>query len=307
MSWLLYLSLFSFILTFTLYIGYKRLPKIYFKRRSRAISKKATKKQTEENSQNEKNSLLLDKVYKKLDLQLKAATLPITPQEALKVLAWTNAFIFSTVLIWGFPGFLLLCITANGAIYLYIRIRKQQRKKRMLKQLPDVLELMSSAMKTGYSIVQTLDLVAKEKFSPLSEEFYKLFQTLQFGENFEKAFTEFSERLDIPEITNVVDTILITRETGGNVTEVIDGLLTMIRENETLNGEVKTLTAQGKISGFIVGLLPFGLFIMFYFMNPSYMMVLFKNPIGFFIIGTAVILQIIGMIVIKKIISLKVR
>ncbi|WP_181833060.1 type II secretion system F family protein [Bacillus taeanensis] len=304
MNWSVYLSLFSFILTISLYIGYKVLPNIYFKIRIRLVTRRLVKQ-----GKNKKNtkSKWLDSIYKKLDIELKAASLPVTSRELLLVLAWTNFFILFTVLMWGFTIFFLLFISINGVLYLYIRLRKHQKKKLMLKQLPNALELISSALKTGYSIVQTLDLVAKENFPPLSEEFHKLFQALQLGENFEKSFTDFAKRLDIPELTNVVDTILITRETGGNVTEVIDGLLTIIRENEKLNGEVKTLTAQGKISGLIVGLLPLALFIMFYLINPSYMMVLFKNIIGIFILGTAVLLQIIGIIVMKKIITLKVR
>lgn len=243
-----------------------------------------------------------------LEAQLQAASIFLTPVEFLRLVGWGNGLLLLVGLVFGaFLEALALCLLFDGAIYFVLKGLAQRRKRKMIQQLPDALTLMSNAMKSGYSILQTIDLVSKEDFVPLSYEFAHLVQALKFGESFEKAFRDFADRVELSEVTTVVDTILITRETGGNMTMVIDGLVEMLQENDRLEGEIRSLSAQGKMSAWIVGSMPTVLFLAMFGLNREYMMAFFEVGFGIAILAFAATMQFIGVMFLRKIIRLKVR
>lgn len=243
-----------------------------------------------------------------LEAQLQAASIYLTPHEFLWLVGLGNGLLLVIGALFGaLLEALALCLLVVGAIYFVLQGLTQRRKQKMIQQLPDALNLMSNAMKSGYSILQTIDLVSKEDFVPLSNEFAHLVQALKFGESFEKAFRDFADRVELPEVTTVVDTILITRETGGNMTQVIDGLVVMLHENDRLEGEIRSLSAQGKMSAWIIGSLPTALFLIMFMINRDYIMALFEVGFGIALLVVAGLMQFIGVMFLRKIIRLKVR
>ncbi|OZM57021.1 hypothetical protein CIB95_09635 [Lottiidibacillus patelloidae] len=308
MEWAFIICVFLTVLILTIFFGTFIVQKINYKLRIRYIMKEniITKKNKKKKVPRKDNTI--GKFMQKLEMNIDAAAIPLSPKEFIVILLVINVLIiiFTTFLLSIVKSF-IICIMLDGLIFFILPKFHQRRKNKMVAQLPDVLDLISNALKTGYSIVQTLDLVSKENFSPLSEEFGKLVQALKFGESFEVAFNDLAKRLDIREIQTVVDTILITRETGGNMTHVIEGLLEIMRENQRLQGEVKALTAQGRISSLVIGSMPIFLFAVLMMISPDYMMLLFSHPLGIIMVIIAVVSQIIGYVIMHKLIQLKVR
>jgi tight adherence protein B len=310
MLWAFLICLYITIFIITTFFGYVLIQKFYYKIRLRVLMKES--EQPKKDKQKETKVPIkvspYGKFLQKLGTNLEAAAIPLTPKEFLAILLGFNVLILLIgTIVSSFAKTFILCIVIDFVLFRFLPRFQKRKKQKMVQQLPDALDLISNALKTGYSIVQTLDLVSKENFSPLSDEFAKLIQALKYGEPFEKAFTELAARLDIPELKTVVDTILITRETGGNMTHVIDGLLEMMRENQRLQGEVKALTAQGRISSWVIGSLPLFLFALLTMISPEYMLLLFKHPLGIVMVIVAAISQIIGYAVMHKLIQLKVR
>jgi tight adherence protein B len=308
MEWVFIICLFLTVLTFLVFIGTFLAKKVKYKLRIRYIMKDniITEKRKKKKTSRKENAI--GKFMQKLEMNIDAAAIPLSPQEFLMILLGINALIIIfTAFLFSIMKSIIICILLDGIIFVILPKFHQRRKNKMVAQLPDVLDLISNALKTGYSIVQTLDLVSKENFAPLSEEFGKLVQALKYGESFEVAFNDLAKRLEIQEIHTVVDTILITRETGGNMTHVIEGLLEVMRENQRLQGEVKALSAQGRISSWVIGSMPLFLFAILMMINPEYMMLLFNHPIGIVMVIVAGISQIIGYVIMHKLIQLKVR
>lgn len=242
-----------------------------------------------------------------LQRRLVAAAVPLTPREFLVLLGGVGAALLALGFVWGPLPSVAIGAVLYGAVATVLKRLPERRKERMAALLPDALLLVSSSLKSGYSFVQAIDLVAREQLQPLSEEFQHLTQSIKLGEPFDKAMTDFGKRLDIEELTLVVDTVLITRETGGNVTQVIDELLEVMRENERLAEEVKAVSAQGRMSAWVVGMLPLFLFLFLYAISPDYMSALLESAIGIALLVIAAGSQAIGIAIIRKMLRFKIR
>lgn len=309
MNQLWMLSVFLTVLSIVLYVSYSFLPRIYSKFRLRSYFTFSKKEQKQQNKKETKIILpSIQKWFDEINVIFKGKGIPINAKEFFLIVFWIDIILlvmFQIVFGW-LSGFIII-IAIKPVYYLVLVTLKKRRRKRMIEQVPDVLELISSALKTGYSVIQTIDLVAKEDFEPLSEEFQQVYQAIRFGHSLEKALLDFESRVEIEEITALVDTIIITRETGGNLTSVIDRLLETLREKRQVKREIQSLTSQGRISATIVSILPFALFTVLFVINSEYMGLLFTHPIGLFLIGLSITMQVIGMIFMRRIINLKVR
>jgi tight adherence protein B len=141
---------------------------------------------------------------------------------------------------------------------------------------------------------------------PVADEFRIMSDELTFGVSFEEALRHLMARVSTPDVRFFATALMIQKETGGNLSEVLDGLQKTIRERFRILGQVKTLTAQGKLSGLIVGGLPIVLCVFIYFANPGYMHPLFSQRMGHWMLGTGVGLQVLGVLMINKIVRIKV-
>jgi tight adherence protein B len=194
----------------------------------------------------------------------------------------------------------------GGAPVLYITLKVRVRLKRFGGQLPDALDLLSSSVKGGQSLNAAIQNVADEMPDPIADEFKILADELTFGVAFDDALHHLTTRVNTPDVRFFASALMIQKETGGSLAEVLDGLQKTVRERFRILGQVKTLTAQGKLSGLIVGLLPAALCGLIYFVNPNYMRALFVEDIGKKLLLGGFALQLLGIFAIFKIVNIKV-
>lgn len=215
-------------------------------------------------------------------------------------------YVFSTFIVSN--GYLsLLC----GAIllftpFLYLLYKKNKRMNKLYEQLPDTLELISRALKAGHAFTGGMKLVADEFPDPIGPEFAETLAEINFGISVQDALKNLAGRVDCSEMKYFVVAVSIQRDTGGNLTEILDTLAYLIRERFKLRGKIRTLAAEGKFSAIVLLALPIVMLIAIYFLNPNYITTLFIEPAGQIMLIVASILMIIGTIVMKKMINIKV-
>jgi len=188
----------------------------------------------------------------------------------------------------------------------YVKRVKEKRIKKFNEQLSDTLVLFSNSLKAGYSYLQAVSSVAKEMPEPMSKEFGRVLKEMSFGMDSTKTLLNLLTRVDSEDLKLMVTAIVIQKETGGNLAEILDNIAGTIRERITLQNEIKTLTAQGKFSGIIVGCIPFVLMLFMYMVNKPYIMILFTNKVGILMLVAGGINLIIGAVIINKIIKIEV-
>ncbi|NMC33505.1 MAG: type II secretion system F family protein [Veillonellaceae bacterium] len=190
--------------------------------------------------------------------------------------------------------------------FLMLQICRKRRMKAFSQQLGDALTLAANSLRTGYSFIQAFDMVAREMQPPISAEFARTVKETNLGIPMEDALVSMAKRVNSKDFDLVITSVLIQRQVGGNLAEILDNIARTIRERVRIRNEIKTLTAQGRISGLIVGLLPFGLSAAIYVINPEYISLLFVHPVGRMILAGALIGQLIGILLIRRIVTIEV-
>jgi tight adherence protein B len=181
-----------------------------------------------------------------------------------------------------------------------IKIRIAQRKAKFAEQLLDTINLISSSLKGGLSLLQALEVVVEELPPPVSQEFGLLVRENRMGIAFEETLARLKKRMDIEELGLIVNSILVARETGGDLTKVLSRLSITIRDNRKLKENIKTLTLQGRLQGLIMSFLPILFVIWVLSVNKNHFDIMLKNDLGRMLLIAAVVLQIIGMFLIRK-------
>jgi len=189
--------------------------------------------------------------------------------------------------------------------HVYINIKIQQRLKAFDQQLGETLSLMANALRSGHSFLQTVDMVSREMTPPISQEFGRMMKEMNLGAPVETALNNLLARVKSDDLDLAVTAVMIQRQIGGNLAEIMDNIAATIRERHMMKREIKTLTAQGRISGWIVGLLPFVMLGFILLVNKDYMNPLFSDPIGHVFIGYGLISQVIGIVIIRKIVDIE--
>lgn len=182
----------------------------------------------------------------------------------------------------------------------------KRRRDRFNAQLPEALATMSNALRAGFSISQAFDSVVEQGENPMSEEFAILQQQLRIGMSFESALESMSERVGSDDLTLVTTAILISRKTGGNVTEIFDKISDTIRGRMKIERKVKSLTAQGRMQGIVVSLMPVFLGIIMLVIKPKMMVPFLFSPLGALSVLVMIALIVVGWLIIKKIITIDV-
>jgi tight adherence protein B len=190
--------------------------------------------------------------------------------------------------------------------HMYIKRRRQARIDKLNAQLPEALTLVSSSMKAGFGLLQSLDLAAQQTQHPISTELKRTIYEMNVGSSPEKALQDLSERSGSYDLDIVVTAILVQRTVGGNLSEILDTVAETMRERSTIRGEIKTLTAQQKMTGIVIGLLPLGVVGILMLLSPDYMIVLFTTTGGKLMLGLAVVLETVGIVIIRRILSIEV-
>jgi tight adherence protein B len=203
-------------------------------------------------------------------------------------------------------GILMLGVPGLLIPRTYLKIRQFARIRKIDAQLVDALILISNSLKSGYSFLQGMELVGDEAPNPIAQEFRRMLRETNLGYPLEQALDGLAERVPSEDLDLVVTVIKIQRQIGGNLAEVLDKIVHTIRDRIKIKGEINTLTAQGKLQGIILTLMPPAMAFGIYMMNPEFMMPLFTTLLGKLMLGVAFILQMIGGFFIKKIVDIKV-
>lgn len=194
-----------------------------------------------------------------------------------------------------------------GAGFPFFRLKRQMAAKmRALNdQLPDALMLIVNALRAGNSLTQAMAVVGQQMPAPISTAFAHTLQDINYGLPVDSALDRLQESFGGIDMALVTSAILVQRETGGNLAEILSNLHQTIRDRQTVQGEMRALTAQGRMSGWVLSLLPAGIAGLFFLLNRGYILTLFTDPRGQLLVGGAVCLTVIGMLAIRKIVDVQ--
>jgi tight adherence protein B len=203
------------------------------------------------------------------------------------------------------PG---IVAAAFGAALPYL-IFRQKRKKRFYRfeeQLPEAIDMLGRAIRAGHPLSSGLKMVSDEASEPVASEFRRTHEEHRFGLAFEDAMLAMADRVKIVDVRILVTAILIQREVGGNLAEVLDNLANVIRARFTIRRQLRVYTAQGRFSGYVLAVLPIAVGAAVYSLNPPYIMLLFTDPLGKLLVMVAVVFQLIGFLWIRKIVNIEI-
>jgi tight adherence protein B len=172
--------------------------------------------------------------------------------------------------------------------------------------LPEAMEMLSRALRSGQSMGFGFSMVANELGLPISKEFNRVFEEQNLGIPMDQSLRDMTERIPNLDLKFFVTAVILQRQTGGDLAEILDKIGELIRDRFRIWGQVQALTGEGRLSGIVLLALPFALFFAVYALNPKYLMVLFTDPLGTKMLLAAVVMQLLGALVIRKIINIKV-
>jgi tight adherence protein B len=200
----------------------------------------------------------------------------------------------------------LLALFLGAMPFFYIYVKKKKRMEKFQRQLPDALDLIARALKAGHAFTGGLKMVAEELGEPIGTEFEKTLHEINFGVGVPEALKNLPNRVDCPDLRFFIISVVIQRETGGNLAEVLSKIAYLIRERFKLQSRVKVLSAEGKLSAIILIAIPFVIALALAVLNPGYIKTLFLDPMGKGLVGFALVMMVIGIFVMKRMIQIKV-
>jgi tight adherence protein B len=201
---------------------------------------------------------------------------------------------------------ILLALVLSTLPWLWLSWRRNKRVRLFERQLPEALDLMGRALRAGHAFPTGLKMVGEEMPEPIAREFRVLFDEMNYGRPQHEALLRLADRVPVEDVRYFVIAVNIQRETGGNLAELLDNISAIVRARLKLMGEIRTLSAEGKMSAWVLGLLPFALGLVVNLVNPKFMSVLWTDPAGVFMISGALILMFFGVLWMRKIIRIRV-
>jgi tight adherence protein B len=189
---------------------------------------------------------------------------------------------------------------------LWVLWRRHRRLRQFGVQLPDALDMLARALRAGQSLSAGFNLVAGEVGAPLGKEFGRVFEEQNLGVSLEDSLNSLTDRIPNLDLKFFVTAVVLQRQTGGDLAEILDKIAGLIRQRFQIWGQVQALTGEGRLSGIVLLALPVVLFLAVYKLNPNYVMVLFTDPMGKKMLAVAIFLQVVGALVIRKIVNIKV-
>lgn len=201
---------------------------------------------------------------------------------------------------------LVSLVVVSSLPLLFVLSRRRRRFRLFIEQLPEALEMIVRSLQAGHSFSSALQAIATEMPDPVAREFGKAYEEQNLGLSMKVALENLAERVPIMDLKLCVTAILIQREVGGNLSEVLANISHTIRERFRIQGEIRVKTAQARLSGYIVSALPFILFFWINAANPKYLQSLYDHPMGVYILGAGIVMQIIGWLIIRKIVKIEI-
>lgn len=243
----------------------------------------------------------LHKLIEQADANIKSSTL-FAIGGVLGVVGFSASWM-AGVKVWLAP---LLGLVLFSVPFTWLLMRRKRRLGKLAAQLPDALELVARALRAGHSLAAGMHVVAEEMPAPISDEFNRVYEEQNLGIPMEESLKNMCERVPNLDLRFFVTSVLIQRQTGGDLAEILDKIGYVIRERFRILGQVKALTAEGRLSGVILIALPFGLFLLMMHIKYDYVEKLWTHETGIKMAIGALIMQVLGAVVIRKIVNIKV-
>jgi len=243
------------------------------------------------------------------ELRLADSELHATDFIAIRIALAVIGFVVPLVLLNGIAGIMLGLVVALAAFMLpqkWITRRRNARNKKLEEQLPEGLMQVANSLRAGFGLLKALSLASEQLTHPISTELGKVVHETSVGSSTEEAFLGLNERNASYDLDLVVTAILVQRSTGGNLAEILDTVAETMRERVRIRGEINTLTAQQRMTGIVIGLMPVGVGGMFFLLSPDYITPLFTEPLGRVMLGIGVLMEAIGIMIIQRILDIEV-
>lgn len=218
--------------------------------------------------------------------------------------------VLSTLALWALQFNLLAAFGCGAAVVLlplaWLSLRRKKRMSKLNSQLPDVFEMMGQALRAGHSLAGAIQLIYEQMPPPIATEFAQVYHEQNLGVKVEEALQSMADRVDSLDVRFFVTAVMIQRQTGGDLAEVLDNISGVIRERIELAGLVRGLTAEGRLSGWVLFALPGIVFLGSMYLNPEYANVLLEDPRGQIMLMLAIGMQLMGIAMIRWIVNIKI-
>ncbi|WP_286952914.1 MULTISPECIES: type II secretion system F family protein [Aminobacterium] len=245
-----------------------------------------------------------DNFQKKFEAELSKADLPLKFHEAL--LIWLGLIIVVPFLLFLLRGAFGLAVGIVVAIIVPViiaRVRKQRRLQRFERQIPPMLDMVSSGLRAGFSFLQSLQNAGAQIEAPLGDTLQQVVAEISLGLDLEDVLNRWVERVGSLDLELAVTSILIQREIGGNLAKILENIARVMRDRQDVAAQMKALTSQGRLEGLIISLLPVAMAIIINLLSPGYMTPLFTTPTGQMMLGVAIFFAFLGILVIQRIVK----
>ena len=243
-----------------------------------------------------------------LKLWIDQADLNITVMRLLlfSATAGVMAFLATSMVSQSYLLRIVVGLLAGSFPFLHVMGKRKKRMNRFLQLLPDTLDLMSRGLSAGHAFTEALHMVGTEMPEPIASEFRKTYDEQNLGLSLKLALENLVHRMPLLDLRMCITAIMIQRETGGNLSELLEKVAYTIRERFRIQEDLKTLTLSSRWSAWLLCLLPMGLAAYMSAMNPQYMEVMWRDPRGHKFIAAAAIMQVLGMLMVRKIMQIKI-
>jgi len=240
-------------------------------------------------------------------LQLERAGLQLRVSEyvLLRVLAAGFGFLLIALISGGHPVGLIVAVIVSVCCFMLpafvVQTLRIRRVHKIEEQLDQMVSMISNSLRAGFGLLQSLDQASQQLSPPLSSELLRVIHETDVGATLEETLAALAERVESYDLDMIVTAVLVQRTVGGNLAEVLDNVGHTIRERVRMQGEINTLTAQKKLSGVVIGLLPVALVLLFFAIDPEYMSTLFTHTAGRIMLAIGVALDLLGLLMIRRI------
>ncbi|MFA7636289.1 MAG: type II secretion system F family protein [Monoglobales bacterium] len=247
------------------------------------------------------------KLGKALANELQAADIPIRSEELLTI--WLLLAFVPSGIIAITSGNMLFAFTAAimgiGVVPFVVSNKKKKKTEEFENQLSDALVVICNCLRSGLTLGQAMENIAREMSDPIAKEFARVCREIKYGTSIENALLALNNRIKSDDLMLAVSAINIQRQVGGNLSNILETISETIKARIKLKQEIKVLTATGRASGLVISILPIGMGLLLTIINPSYMMLFFQHPTGRVMIAVGAVMEVIGILVVKKIVTVK--
>jgi tight adherence protein B len=242
-----------------------------------------------------------------MEQRMQQADLPFRGADFIVLMVLVGFFVglIAAILFRSLFSGIIIGIIAIAACFFWLQLYIKRRRAAFVDQLGDALVMMANALRAGFSFNQAMGLIGREMNPPISSEFTKTVMELQLGASTEVAMENMGRRMPSKDLNLVITAVLIQRQVGGNLSQILDTVAETLMERVRMKREIRALTAQGRLSGYVLVCLPFFFAIAMYMISPEFMQPMLTQTLGHILIGVGIFMDFVGLMVIRKLVNIE--